>query len=81
MPGIKAAMLLGILEYWNLLEQPLLFLKTPALWPFSLYLPRVSQENTQYIFVFSFLVLLPVCLLAFLERDELQKGIGSIARK
>ena len=81
MPGIKAAMLLGILEYWNLLEQPLLLLKTPALWPFSLYLPRVSQENTQYIFVFSFLVLLPVCLLAFLERDELQKGIGSIARK
>lgn len=81
MPGIKAAMLLGILEYWNLLEQPLLFLKTPALWPFSLYLPTVNQENAQYISVFSFLVLLPVCLLAFLEREELQKGIGTIILK
>lgn len=81
MPGIKAALLLGILEYWNLLEQPLLFLKTPALWPFSLSLPNVTPENTQYIFVFSFLVLLPVCVLAFLEKEELQKGIGTMVLK
>lgn len=81
LPGIKAAALLGAIEYWNLLEQPLLFLKTPSLWPFSLYLPQVTEGNVQYVFVFSFLVLIPVCLAAVAGREELQKGIGAIVLK
>lgn len=81
LPGIKAAALLGIIEYWNLLEQPLLFLKTPSLWPFSISLPEVSEGNVQYVFVFSFLALVPVCLAAMAGREELQKGIGTIVLK
>ncbi len=81
LPGIKAAALLGVIEYWNLIEQPLLFLKTPSLWPFSIALPEVWEGNVQYVFVFSFLVLVPVCLAAAAGREELQKGIGAIVRK
>ena len=32
-PGIISAMVLGFLEYWNLIEQPMAFLKTKSLWP------------------------------------------------
>lgn len=81
MPGVKAALLLGILEYWNLLEQPLIFLKNPSLWPFSLYIPNISQNSLQYTFVFSFLVLLPMVLITFQGREELEKGIGTMVLK
>lgn len=80
-PGVKAALLLGAIEYWNLLEQPLLFLKTPSLWTFSLYLPNIGKENAPYAFVFSFLVLLPMCLTALLQKDTLRQGIGTMALK
>lgn len=40
--GILSAIVLGFLEYWNLMEQPLAFLEDKALWPLSLYLPEIS---------------------------------------
>lgn len=76
--GIKAAALLSMIECWNMLEQPLLFLKTPDLWPFSLYLPGIGRRNVQYSFVFSFLVVIPVFLLLSWGKDELEEGIGSM---
>ncbi len=81
MPGIKAAALLGLIEYWNMVEQPLLFLKTPALWPFSLYIPRISYENVSDIFVCSLIVLLPMALLIFGGKEDISKGIGAMAVK
>ncbi len=40
--GILSAVVLGFLEYWNMIEQPLAFLKDKALWPLSLYLPEID---------------------------------------
>ncbi len=77
--GIKAAVLLSAIECWNMLEQPLLFLKTPKLWPFSIYIPDISSRNVQYSFVFSFLVVIPVFLLLAWGKDEIQEGIGTMA--
>ena len=42
--GICSAMVLGFLECWNLIEQPLTFLKNKELWPLSLYLPDIEDE-------------------------------------
>ncbi|MEG1104992.1 MAG: carbohydrate ABC transporter permease, partial [Oscillospiraceae bacterium] len=44
-PGILSAMVLGFLEAWNMLEQPMIFLKNKAIWPLSLYLPYVSAQS------------------------------------
>ena len=44
-PGILSAAVLGFLEAWNAIEQPMTFLKTKALWPLSLYLPQIAAEN------------------------------------
>lgn len=77
--GIKAAVLLSVIECWNMLEQPLLFLKMPYLWPFSVYIPDISGQNIQEGFVFSFLVVIPVFLLLSWGRDEIQEGIGAMA--
>lgn len=81
MPGIKSAVLLSVIEYWNMIEQPLLFLETPSLWPFSIYIPGISYDNVQYIFVFSLMVLIPMILIVFWGRDEIRNGIGTMALK
>lgn len=80
-PGIKSAVLLSVVEYWNLIEQPLVFLKTPSLWPFSIYLPELRSSNVQYVFVFSFMVLIPMILVTILGKDSLEKGIGTMMIK
>ena len=81
MPGIKAAALLGVIEYWNMVEQPLLFLKTLALWPFSLYIPGISYDNISYIFVCSLIVMLPMVLLILGGKEAVSEGIGAMAVK
>ena len=43
--GILSAMVLGFLEYWSLIEQPLAFLEDQTLWPLSLYLPEISLSR------------------------------------
>ncbi len=43
--GIASAMVLGFLEYWNLIEQPMTFLKTKSLWPLSLFLPEITTDK------------------------------------
>lgn len=81
LPGIKSAVLLSVIEYWNMIEQPLLFLKTPSLWPFSIYIPAISYDNVQYIFVFSLMVLIPMILIILGCRDDISNGIGTVVLK
>lgn len=80
-PGITAAALLGAVEYWNMIEQPLLFLKTLSLWHFSLYMPKMTEENIPYVFVFSFLVMVPMLMLMLLGKENLENGIGTMIGK
>ncbi len=80
-PGIISAMVLGFLEYWNLLEQPMAFLKTKSLWPLSLFLPGIGMEQAGLAFAASVVLLIPA-LFAFLAgQDYLEQGIISTAVK
>lgn len=79
LPGIKSAVLLGLIEYWNMVEQPLLFLKTPSRWPFSLYIPGIGYDNVQYIFACSLIVLTPMILIMLWGKDDISKGISNMA--
>ena len=74
-------MILGFLEYWNLIEQPMAFLKTKSLWPLSLYLPNISMEDAGMAFASSALVLVPAVLVFLAGQDYLEQGIISTALK
>lgn len=79
--GIISAAVLSFLECWNLIEQPLTFLKTKSLWPLSLYLPNISLERTGYAFTASVMAFIPALLLFLSGQDYLEKGIVASALK
>ena len=80
-PGIISALVLGFLEYWNLIEQPMAFLKTKSLWPLSLYLPQIDMAQTGKAFAVSVLVLIPAIIVFLAGQDYLEQGIISTAIK
>lgn len=80
-PGILSAVVLGFLEYWNALEQPLTFLKDKTLWPISLYLPTVTPENAAVSLVASVIMLLPALLIFLFGQNYLEAGIAASGLK
>lgn len=79
--GILSAMVLGFLEYWNLIEQPLAFLKDKSLWPLSLYLPKISRDRAGFAFAASVMTLAPSVFVFLLGQDYLERGIAASALK
>ena len=80
-PGILSAMVLGFLEYWNLIEQPMAFLKTKSLWPLSLFLPNIGMEQAGLAFATSIVVLIPALLVFLAGQEYLEQGILATATK
>ena len=80
-PGVISAIVLGFLEYWNLIEQPMVFLKTKQLWPLSLYLPAIAAEQAGKALAASVIALVPATLVFFSGQDYLEQGILSTAVK
>lgn len=73
--GLLSAMVLGFLEYWNLMEQPMAFLEERALWPLSLYLPEITWGQAGYAFAASVVTLVPAVFVFIMGQDYLEQGI------
>jgi multiple sugar transport system permease protein len=71
-PLLKAAVtalaLLVFIDYWNVVDQAIVFITNPAMMPLSVYLSRLAG-NFQIIFAASFFYMLPA-LLVFLHGQE-----------
>ena len=78
MPGIMAVIVLAFLEYWNLIEQPAVFLRSDRLKPLSLYISTVTRENVGVAFVAGLIALLPPLLVFLCGRKYLEQGIAAI---
>lgn len=75
--GLFACFVLSFLESWNMMEEPLAFLKDKALWPLSLYLPEISLAQAGFAAAAS-MITLTVSLFVFgLFRDSLEQGIAA----
>ena len=73
--GLMSAIVLGFLECWNLMEQPLAFLEDKALWPLSLYLPEITWAQAGYAFTASIITLIPAVFVFVWGQDYLEQGI------
>ena len=74
--GIIAAMILGFLEYWNVIEQPVVFLKDKYLWPLSVYLPNVAVGSAGRAFTFALFSCIPSFIVFYVGRGILADGIS-----
>ncbi|MCM1536459.1 MAG: carbohydrate ABC transporter permease [Clostridium sp.] len=73
--GILSSIVLGFLEYWNMIEQPLTFLKDKSLWPLSLYLPEIEWTQAGFAFSASVVMLVPAVFMFVMGQDYLEQGI------
>ncbi len=80
-PGILSALVLGFLEYWNMVEQPLAFLPTPSKWPLSLYLPEIDLQYAGMALAASVIMLIPAVFVFFMGQDYLEQGIVASGMK
>ena len=80
--GIIAAMVLGFLEYWSLIEQPLTFLKEKSLLPLSVFLPDITSVNQSGMaFAASVVTFFPALMVFLGGQDYLEQGIMAGAVK
>lgn len=77
MPGIISAMVLGFLEYWNAIEQPMAFLKERRLWPLSLYLPEITSDKAGVAWAASIVMMILPVTLFILGQGNLEQGIAA----
>lgn len=75
MPGIASLCILSFLDTWNLIEQPMTFLRTQDKWPIALYLSKIGETNVDIAMAASVLTLLPTLLLFFYCESYLVRGI------
>lgn len=75
-PGILSAAVLTFLDSWNMIEQPMTYLKTKALWPLSLFLPEITLPDMGMGFAAALLTLIPALLLFLNCQTYLEQGIA-----
>ncbi len=73
--GILSAVVLGFLESWNMMEQPMAFIDDKSLWPLSLYLPQITWVQAGSAFCASVITLIPAAFVFVLGQDYLEQGI------
>lgn len=81
LPGVSAVMILLFLEYWNLIEQPMIFLEDASKQPLSLYMPNIQIENISLALAAAVVTLIPSYLVFTLGQKSLQSGIAAIGVK
>ena len=68
--------ILSFLDSWNLIEQPMTYLKTKSLWPLSLFLPQIQLKDIGMGFAAALLMLIPALLLFISGQEYLEQGIA-----
>ncbi|SDD55783.1 multiple sugar transport system permease protein [Paenibacillus sp. UNCCL117] len=73
--GIAALAILVFIDNWNMVEQPLIFLKDAVKQPLSVYLSVIGEEERGIAFAASAIYMLPLLLVALYAEKYLVEGI------
>ncbi|MCL1963510.1 MAG: carbohydrate ABC transporter permease, partial [Firmicutes bacterium] len=73
--GIASLCIISFLDHWNLIEQPMTFIRSQDSWPLSLYLSKIGETNIDIAMAASIITLLPTLLLFFYCESYLVRGI------
>ncbi|WP_339322444.1 carbohydrate ABC transporter permease [Paenibacillus sp. FSL W8-0194] len=74
-PGLAALVILLFVDYWNMVEQPLIFLDDPFKQPLSVFLSRIKDSDRGIAFAASMLYMAPMVLLFLYAESYFIEGI------
>ncbi|HZG87746.1 carbohydrate ABC transporter permease [Paenibacillus sp.] len=74
-PGIAALSILAFVDYWNMVEQPLIFIRDAYKLPLSIYLANVNEGDRGVAFAASVLYMAPMIFVFRYGENELIEGI------
>ena len=76
-PGIVSVMVLGFLENWNAIEQPMTYLKEKRVWPLSLYLPEITSDKAGGAWAAAIIMMMLPVILFVMGAESLEQGIAA----
>ncbi|SHK42626.1 carbohydrate ABC transporter permease [Paramaledivibacter caminithermalis] len=79
--GIASLAILALIDNWNMVEQPLIFLKEVDRYPLSIYLSRVNSGELGIAFAAGIVYMLPVLFMFLYGENYLVEGISHSAIK
>lgn len=74
-PGVAALMVLLFVDYWNMIEQPLIFLQDSYKQPLSLFLAQINKDALGIGFAASALYMAPMILLFLYAESYFIEGV------
>ena len=74
--GVSTLIILTLIESWNMVEQPLVYLQDVGSYPLSVFLASRYMENLPFQFVCSVLSLLPLALCFLYFGEDLLQSAG-----
>lgn len=79
--GIMALVMLLVIEYWNIVDQVILFIRQPQVMPLSVFLDQISRESKDVSYGASVFYVMPIIALVCYGHEYLKEGIGMINRR
>lgn len=74
-PAISALIILTFVEYWNVIDQAIIFIKEEYREPLSILLSKLADGNMEIIFAASCFYMLPAILIFLNGQEDMIKGI------
>ena len=74
-PAIAAVLILTFVEYWNIVDQAIVFISQAHSEPLSVFLSRISIANSDIIFAASAFYMLPAVLVFLFGQKNMVEGI------
>ena len=71
-----SCIILVFMDYWNMVEQPLLFLNNPDLYPLSIFLSKINAEEIGLAFAAATIYMVPCLLLYMYGEESLVEGVA-----
>ena len=80
-PGIAAAAMLTLLDYWNLVDQAVIFIQDSEKQPLSVFLAQINNGEAGLAFASSCFYAIPMLLVLFYGQEHLKQGIAITCSK
>ncbi|MTI65617.1 MAG: carbohydrate ABC transporter permease [Firmicutes bacterium] len=78
---IASLCVLLMIDYWNMVQQPLIFLKDVSMHPLSLYLAQVNKDEISIAFAAATIYMIPVLLIYLYAENYFVEGIKNSGLK